>query len=171
MRLVLRDPSHAVRIACRDPLAKEERFGAQWEHLVGDKNSVLATIQNSDKLRARLEACQRRVLRHDQHQGGGLTSILRHVGYVQPRFESFVAPRRRYICMLQAIAMLCASIADDPRSDAHARKVAEDALDHMTAEDTLAGGLAADFCEVCLVFLRAFDVDDHGPARTATQEG
>ena len=69
LRLVLRDPAHAIRIACRDPLAREDRFGEQWSRITGGKNSVLATIQNSEALRAKLEACQRRVLKVDQHQG------------------------------------------------------------------------------------------------------
>ena len=66
--------------------------------------------------------------------------------------------------------MLFASIADGPRSDAEARKTADAALENMTVEDTLAGGLASDFSEQCLAFLRAFDVDDHGPALVAMQK-
>ena len=69
LRLVLRDPAHAIRIACRDPLATEDRIGEQWQRLTGGKHSVLATIQNSEALRAKLEACQRRVLQVDQCQG------------------------------------------------------------------------------------------------------
>lgn len=68
--LVLRDPSHAIRIACRDPLHNEARFGEQWDRLFGSKHAVIGDIQNSDVLKAKLMACQKRVLQVDGTQGG-----------------------------------------------------------------------------------------------------
>lgn len=102
--------------------------------------------------------------------GGGLQNILRHFAFVKPRFESFVGPRRKYICLLQAIVMLLASVAGDARLSRTQRTRAEEALDAMTPEDILANGLAGDFGEECLSFLRQFDVDDHDPAMTAQQK-
>ena len=58
-----------------------------------------------------------------------------------------------------------ADIADDWRSTPEARRRAEAALDAMTVNDTLAAGLAADFGEVCMEFIRVFDVDDHDIAK------
>ena len=88
---------------------------------------------------------------------------------MQPRFESFVTPRRRYVCLLPAIATVLASKAGDTRLPADVRTRCEDALDAMTGKDGFVAGLAGDFGEVCLEFLRLFDVRDHDPARTASQ--
>lgn len=96
--------------------------------------------------------------------------MLRHLAFVQPRFESFVAPRRRYICLLQAIVMLLAATAGDMRNQKQQRARAEAALDAITPPDVLANGLAADFGEQCMAFLRLFDVDDHDPALTSGQK-
>lgn len=170
LTVVVRDPTHAIRIATRDPLSSETKFGEQWQRLFGGKHSVIGDIQNSEVLRARLVACQRRVLRVDSAQGGGLTNVLKHFSFVQPRFESYVGPRRKYICLLQAIAMLLASVAGDQRNKKAMRERAEAALDAMTPGDTLACGLAADFAEVSLTFLRLFDCDDHDPATTSSQK-
>ncbi len=121
-------------------------------------------MQSSAQWQAKLEACQRRVVEVDGSQGGGVQRLLRHFSFVQPRFESFVGPRRKYVCLLTAIAMLLCNIANDPRQDKRKRERAVAALDAMTPQDIFDCGLAADFSEVCLAFLREFDVDDRDPA-------
>ncbi len=168
--IVGRDPTHAIRIACRDPLHLEERFEEQWERLFNRKHALIADIQNSDQLRARLAACQRRVLRVDNQQGGSLTSILKHFSFVKTRFESFVGPRRKYICLLQAIVMLLCSIADDQRMPKDRRDRAEAALDAITPSDVIACGLAADYSEICLAFVRKSDTNNHDPALSAAEK-
>ena len=110
--IVARDPTHAIRIACRDPLHLETRFEAQWQRLFNGKHALIADIQNSDQMKAKLVACQRRVLSVDDQQGGGLNLVMKHFCFVKPRFESFVGPRRKYICLLQAIVMLLCGIVD-----------------------------------------------------------
>ena len=162
--VLARDPAHAVRIACRDPLHTEERFAEQWERIFNKKTAIIPEIQHSDQLRARLVACQRRVLQVDGGQGGGLTSILKHFSFVKTRFESFVGPRRKYICLLQAIVMLLCSLAGDKRQAKARRDEAEAALDAITPADVFACGLAADFSEVCLSYIRKLDVSNHDPA-------
>ena len=67
--LICRDPGHMLRIAMKDPLIRSNRFGAQHERLFG-KSGLLRQVQFSDGLQARLEECQRIVLRHAGHQGG-----------------------------------------------------------------------------------------------------
>ena len=90
--------------------------------------------------------------------------------YVQPRFESFVTPRRRYVTLVRAIAMVLAIKAGDARLDTKIQKRCEHALTSMMeAKDVFAAGLAGDYGEVCLEFLRCFDVHDHDPATTARQ--
>jgi len=166
---VARDPTHYIRIACRDPLHTEARFGEQWARLFGARHALIADIKNSDQWRARLQACQRRVLAVDGCQGGGLTSVLKHMSFAKQRFESFVGPRRKYICLLQAIVMLLCGLAGDPRQDRGTRDRAEQSLDAITPADILTCGLAADFAECCLSFIRAFDVGDHDCASSAAQ--
>ncbi len=121
-------------------------------------------VQHSAQWQAKLEACQRRVVQVDGTQGGGVQRLLRHFAFAQPRFESFVAPRRKYVCLLNAIAMLLCNIASDPRQEKATRHRAVAALEAMTPQDIIECGLAADFGEVCLTFLREFDVDDRDPA-------
>ncbi len=101
--------------------------------------------------------------------GGDLKTSLRHLAFVQPRFESFVSPRRRYACLLRAIAQVLVTKAGDPRLSSEVRKRADAALNAMSGRDCFAAGLAGDYGEVCLEFLRYFDVSDHDPARTATE--
>ena len=168
--IVARDPTHYIRIACRDPLHREERFAAQWTRLFDSRHALIADIKNSDQWKARLEACQRRVLAVDGSQGGGLTSILKHLSFAKQRFDSFVGPRRKYICLLQAIVMLLCGIAGDPRQKKAIRDRAEAALDAITPADTLACGMAADFAEECLAFIRCFDVGEHDCAQSPSQK-
>lgn len=167
--IVARDPTHYIRIACRDPLHREERFAAQWRRLFDSRHALIADVKNSDQWKARLEACQRRVLAVDGSQGGGLTSVLKHLSFAKQRFDSFVGPRRKYICLLQAIVMLLCGIAGDPRQKKAIRDRAEAALDAITPADTLACGMAADFAEECLAFIRCFDVGEHDCALSPSQ--
>ena len=65
-----------------------------------------------------------------------LKSVLRHLSFVQPRFESFASPRRRYVCLLRAIAMVLASKAGGARLDSAVQRRAEEAFQEMsTSED------------------------------------
>ena len=50
--------SHAIRIACRDPLEPDARFGEQWRRLFGSagEHSLIGDIQYSDALKLRLQA-------------------------------------------------------------------------------------------------------------------
>ena len=102
--------------------------------------------------------------------GGDLMSCLRDLQYVQPRFESFVTPRRRYVCLLRAIAHVLALKAGDERIDKAIRVRSEEALARVgDCKDVFVAGLAGDYGEVCLQFLRYFDVRDHDPAKTCRE--
>ena len=84
----------------------------------------------------------------------GLTTVLRHLDFVQPRFDSFVSPRRRYVCLLRAIAMVLATKAGDQRQDSKVQHRAGEALKAMPKmEDCFVAGLAGDYGEVCFGFL------------------
>ena len=66
--------------------------------------------------------------------------------------------------------MLLCGVAGDPRIEKPRRDRAEAALGAMTPGDIIACGLAADFGEVCLSFIRTFDVNFHDPARTLREK-
>ena len=165
--LICRDPGHMLRIAMKDPLIRSNRFGAQHERLFG-KNGLLKQVQFSDGLQARLEECQRIVLRHAGHQGGNLRHVMRHFSFAAHRFESMNEPRRKYACVLHAVVLLLADMAGDSRRTKDERKRAEDILDAMTTQDLLETGLAGDFCECAMRALRRFDVADPDPALAST---
>ena len=166
--LVIRDPSHVIRLTCRDPLHDGALFSAQYERLFEGEHGVLKDIHFSSKLRDQLQAAQRELLESGRCLGGDLRHALRHMSFAQPRFESFVVPRRRYVCLLRALPQFLAIRAGDDRQLPKIRAAAEAALEAMTGSDCFTAGLAGDFGEVCLQFLRKLDVTDHDPAHTHT---
>ena len=169
MIIIMRDPAHIIRVSCRDPLQDANVFAEQYDRLFGERHAVLKDFMNSGMWQNQLENAQKKVALAGASTPS-LTSVLRHVDFVQPRFESFVSPRRRYVCLLRAIAMVLATKAGDERLDSKVQRRAEAALKAMSqAKDCFVAGLAGDYGEVCLEFLRYFDVRDHDPARAAQE--
>ena len=148
--LIGRDPAHMIRIACKDPLVRTGRFEEQFKRLFLDKHALIKDIQYSDLWQARLEECQKLVIRSDGSQGGGVTHIMRHMSFAAHRFDSWTDPRRKYACCLNAVALTLADVAGDSRQSAVARARAEKCLDAMTARDILETGIAGDFGEICM---------------------
>ncbi len=168
--IIMRDPAHIIRISCRDPLHDADAFSEQYDRLFDRRHALLKEFQNSNVWREQLMACQRQILEGGGRMGGDLTSCLRDLQYVQPRFESFVTPRRRYVCLLRAVAHVLALKAGDERIDKANRVRCEEALAKMgDSKDVFVAGLAGDYGEVCLQFLRYFDVRDHDPASTCRE--
>ena len=63
--------------------------------------------------------------------------------------------------------MVLATKAGDERLDSKVQKRADAALNAMSKpKDNFVAGVAGDYGEVCLEFLRHFDVRDRDPART-----
>ena len=128
--IIMSDPAHIIRTTCRDPLHDADIFSQQYNRLFGQRHAVLEEFMNSKIWQDQLEACQRQL----QAVGAStpsLKSVLRHMSCVQPRFESFVSPRRRYVCLLRAIAMVLAPKAGDVRLDSKVQKRAQEALQEM----------------------------------------
>ena len=168
--LCIRDPAHAVRIAIREPLLADAAFTKFWQSVFDGEHALIKDIQNSDKLRSMLEACERRVLQVKGVQGGRVDRVLRHFNWAKQRFESFAGPQRRFCCLLIAVCMLLAAIAGDAREKRPRRERAEEALESMTPEFLVTAGLTADYTAECIDFLRIFDVEDHDPGRTRAQK-
>ncbi len=59
--LACRDASHAIRIACKEPLSRVGGFGKkkQFKRLFSGKDALLKRIGFSNKLKALLEDCQK----------------------------------------------------------------------------------------------------------------
>jgi hypothetical protein len=167
--LIHRDPAHVIRIACKDPLVRTGSFETQHERLFGKKCGILRQIQFSDSLQARLEACQRVVLSSRGTQGGSVKHVMRHFSFAPHRFESWTGPRRAYACCFHAVALLLAEMAGDSRRTPAERRQTEEALVAMSPQNLLEVGLAADFGEVSMRFLREFDKADRDPVRTAAE--
>ena len=148
--LIQRDPAHFIRIACMEPLVRTGRFEAQHKRLFTAKHALLKSVQFSDALQARLEACQRIVVQSRGCQGGDVRHIMRHFSFAAHRFESWAGPRRKYACCVHAVALLLCEMAGDSRRSLHERQEAQAALDAMTPRDMLEVGLAADFGEICM---------------------
>ena len=48
--LVLRDPAHALRIACKNPLHLDDLFGEVWKEIFDSKNALVPNIQSRPQL-------------------------------------------------------------------------------------------------------------------------
>ncbi len=110
--IVCRDASHAIRIACKEPLVRTGGFKKQHEELFKKKGALLKNIDYSNKMKAELEACQKYVVATEGHQGGGLAHIMRNLSHAPQRWESMSAPYRTYCCIARAIGMMLGVIVD-----------------------------------------------------------
>jgi hypothetical protein len=127
----IRDPTHFLRTAVSEPVEATGNFAKQHAALFTNKHALLKDVQHSRLWQARLEACQNMLVRFPIHSAGNsrpIQHILRHFGYAAHRFESVSGPRRLYVCLMIAIAMLLADIAGDTRRNAEDRKRAEESL-------------------------------------------
>ncbi|CAE7746104.1 lsk1, partial [Symbiodinium sp. CCMP2592] len=67
----------------------------------------------------------------------------------------------KYLCMIRAMAVLCAMQAADERNTVEIRSRAERALQNMNAAALMRCGLTCDYTSECLGFLRRnFDIED-----------
>ena len=130
---------HRDRVA-RPPLA---RLTPASEWICIKKNALLKDLQHSRLWQARLEACQNALVKLPSCSAGGsqpIKHILRHVGYAAHRFESVSGPRRLYVCLMLAIAMVLADIAGDTRRKPAERARAEKSLTAMTPQHIMEAG-------------------------------
>ena len=183
--LSIRDPTHFIRTAIKKPMEHTGNFGKQHDELFGNRHALLKDLQHSRLWQARLEACQNVLVKFKSIGDGPsrsagpscgplakqqITHVLRHIGYVAHRFESVSGPRRMYVCLMLAIAMVLGDIAGDTRRDKNERSRAEASLQAMTPQHILEAGLSGDFAEVGIRLLRTFDVSAaaRDPATSST---
>ena len=165
--LIVRDPAHLIRTSTAKPLHTADLFEEQQERLFSSRHAVLKDFMNSHIWQDQLQACQADILKSGGSLGGGVKSVLRNLAFVQPRFESEATPRRRYVCLLRAIARVLMVKACDPRGEPAVRRRASEALTAMEKRsDAVMAGLGGDYSEACVECLRVFDVDDQDIART-----
>ena len=162
--LINRDPAHCVRTAVSEPWLRMPAFEEQHRTLFSGRHALLADVQHSDALQARLQACQADVVAERGSQGGGVVSVLRHFSSAPHRWESFAAPRRQYCCMLIAIFKCLGAIAGDWRVDKAKRVRAEKCMDAMCGRHAVEIGVGADYAELCLRFIRQWDSPDRDSA-------
>ena len=112
---VSHDPAHQVRIAYQDPLHAMPEFQEQWERLFAPgkgKHALIPDVQNSEVWKSRLMAAQQAVLKQHGSQAG-LEKAIRAFSFSQPRFDSSATPMLKYLCLIRAMAILCAMQAAD----------------------------------------------------------
>ena len=168
--LIVRDPAHVIRTSTANPIQHADGFDEQYARLFSNRHAVLKDFNNSHVWQDMLQAIQADIVKEGGSLGGGVRSVLRNMAFVQPRFESEATPRRRYVCLLRAIAQVLMVKAHDQRLQPETRKRAVNALNAMEKRsDAVIAGLAGDYGEACVEFLRVFDVDDHDIARTCPE--
>ena len=132
--------------------------------LFSGKGALIKNVQHSDVLQARLQACQRDVLHEHGSQGGGLQNVLKHFSFAPHRWESFAGPRCQYCCMLLAMFKYLGAVAGGWRFDKIKRDRAERCMDAMSGAHAVVVGIAADYSEACMRFIRLWDKSDKDPA-------
>ena len=165
--IIGRDPAHMVRTSVSEPFTRTGRFEEQHLRLFSGKHALIKNVQHSELLQARLQACQRDILAEHGSQGGGVVSVLRHFSFAPHRWESFAAPRRAYACVLQAVFQCLGGIAGDWRIEKAKRDRAEKCMDAMSGAHAVEVGVAGDYSEACMRFIRLWDQPDKDPATSS----
>ena len=114
--LAVRDPGHAVRIACEKPLLNDTLFERVRTEVFDKKHAIVPDIQNSPKWRAILEAYQVECGRLQiPGEASPMTTVLRHLSFAKQRWESAADPQAKLVLMLLPVCCLLALKASDQR--------------------------------------------------------
>ncbi|OLP91984.1 hypothetical protein AK812_SmicGene26257 [Symbiodinium microadriaticum] len=101
--------------------------------------------------------------------GAPLQSIIKSLSFAPQRWNSEDEPLRRFGVMVQEIAVLLAAQASDARQTPDFRARCQTSLEKLTPRFLLDAGLASDWSNEVLRYLRSHDRDLHDPALTARQ--
>ena len=168
---LIRDPAHAIRIACRNPLHCDDLFGEIWEELANKRHALLPDIQNSEKLQGWLEHIQR-TWRSCVRLPGVLQpfdTVLRHFSFAKQRFESYSQPMAKLAVLLLPVCVLLSFIASDQRHPKQQRERASTLLAKFQPKFCIGLAMSADFAIICTDFLRLFDTLDHDIADSVSE--
>ena len=105
----------------------------------------------------------------NQVGGAPLQSIIKSLSFAPQRWNSEDEPLRRFGVMVQEIAVLLAAQASDARQTPDFRARCQTSLEKLTPRFLLDAGLASDWSNEVLRYLRSHDRDLHDPALTARQ--
>ena len=166
-----RDRAHMVRISTSGPLLAEATFKAWWDDVFNERHALVPDIQNSEEWSARLELCQKVVLRSgvpesvDEH----LSKVIKNFHIAKQRFDSMASPSLLYCALMVAVAMLLAYVSSDERAAPAQRARASRRLEEMPRH-VITSGLSASYAGECIRFVRMFDTANHDPALTYRQK-
>ena len=171
--IVIRDPAHAIRIACKS-LHCDDVFGEVWGELFNDRHALVPDLMNSDKWHNLLVAIQEEnshaVAVPGMPAGAQpLAGVVRNLAFAKQRFDSTAGPVLKIALMLLPVATLLAHIASDRRHERDQRDRASALLRKFDAKFCLAVGVSADWGIVCNWFLRLFDVASHDIAKSRSE--
>ena len=160
-----RDPSHAIRIAIRDPLHRGERIGVLMNMLFNDEHSLLKDLRFSDLWHAKVTYWQKELIKKRGFLGGDVKDIIRNFSFAPQRFESFCTPLFQVLIAIPAICLTLKHIAEDGR-DAGAVQRALTLMKAINAQWILDVGLTSDYGSISLELLRQFDRHSRDPSTT-----
>ena len=123
------DPSHTVRIACKDPLARVAPLTCIFDTLFQNEHALLKDLRFSDLWAAKLVVAQKQILAHRGVLGADVSEVIRTFCFAPQRFESFYSPVVDFLLILPAIVVMLKMIAEDMRDD----EVSKRAIDTMNA--------------------------------------
>ncbi|CAK0899599.1 unnamed protein product, partial [Prorocentrum cordatum] len=171
--IVIRDPAHAIRIACKS-MHCDDVFGQVWKELFDDRHALVPDLMNSTKWHNLLVAIQEDNVHAVAVPGlpGGpqpLAGIVRNLAFAKQRFDSTAGPVLKIALMLLPVATLLAYIASDRRRDREQRERAGALLRKFDTEFCMAVGVSADWGIICNWFLRLFDVASHDIAKSRSE--
>ncbi len=144
--IVIRDPSHAIRTACR-ALHPDDIFGQVWHELFDGRHALVPDIMNSQKWQSLLVAIQEQNIRAVALPGDAepLRRVMRNVAFAKQRFDSAADPVGKIALMLLLAATMLAYIASDRRHDRPMRERATDLLRKLDSRLCTAIGVPADW--------------------------
>ena len=110
-----RDPSHAIRLACQQPLERAGRFEALFDLLFHDRHALLKDLRFSDMWSAKVHDWMRRIVQERGYVGGRITQVIRGFTFAPQRFESFCTPLFNLLLVIPAVIKMLKMIAEDWR--------------------------------------------------------
>ena len=160
-----RDPSHAIRLACKQPLERAGMFEGLFHLLFHDNHAMLKDLRYSDLWAAKVQDCMRQIVQDRGFLGGDITQITRTFTFAPQRFEYVCTPLFNLPMVIPAVIKMLKMIASYKRDDSQAKR-AFSALRQINGQFILDLGIAADYGSICLALLRKFDVHSKDPSTT-----